>query len=93
MQIEMRPVAYSWDIEKEFGINVLECAFAQWAENESFILLWLDKGRVNKLWEYIKHYTDRGESTYVKLLENELDLINRFRAMDYADNILVFISF
>lgn len=94
MKIEMRPVVQSWSIEKEFGIRVLDCEFTQTVKNDSYVTLWLDQDRVNELWVDIKYYTDKGdgESVYVKYLENELDLINRFRAMGYTDNILVFVS-
>ena len=95
MKIEMKPVVYSWDIEKEFGIRVFDCAFTQMVENDdSYILLRLDEGYRDELWEDIRYYTDRreGESDYVKRLENELDLINRFRVMGYTDSILVFVT-
>ena len=94
MKIEMRPVVQSWNIEKEFGIRVLDCNFTQGVENDSYVPLWLDKDRRDELWEDIRYYTAKGdgESAYVRRLENELDLINRFRAMGYTDSILVFVS-
>ena len=94
MFIEMKPVVHSYNIEKEFGIRVLDCEFTQMVENDSYVPLWLDDDRVDELREDIRYYTDKGdgESAYVKRLENELDLINRFRAMGYTYSILVFIS-
>ena len=94
MKIEMKPLVHSWNIEKEFGIRVLDCEFTQMVENDSYVPLWLDEDSSADLWEDIKYYTDKGdgESAYVKRLKNELDLINRFRAMGYTDSILVFVS-
>ena len=94
MNIEMRPLVHSWNIEKEFGIRVFDCEFTQMVENDSYVPLWLDEDHRDELWEDIRYYTDKGdgESAYVKRLENELDLINRFRAMGYTDSILVFVS-
>jgi hypothetical protein len=94
MRIEMKPIVHSWEIEKEFGIDVLRCQFTQMVENDSYVPLWLDEDRVDELREDIKYYTDKGEgeAAYVKRLENELDLINRFRAMGYTYSILVFVS-
>ena len=94
MKIEMTPVVQSWSIEKEFGICIFDCQFTQMVENDSYVPLWLDDDRVNELWADIRYYIDKGESesAYVKRLENELDLINRFRAMGYTDSILIFVS-
>ena len=93
MNIEMIPLVNSWNIEKEFGIRVLDCEFTQMVENNSYVPLWLDEDRRDELWEDIRYYTDKGdgESAYVKRLENELDLINRFRAMGYTNSILVYV--
>lgn len=94
MFIEMKPVVHSYNIEKEFGIDVLDCEFTQMVANDSYVPLWLDEDRVDELREDIKYYTDKGEgeAAYVRRLENELDLINRFRAMGYTYSILVFVS-
>jgi hypothetical protein len=92
MKIEMKPVVHSYNIEKELGINVLDCEFTQMVANDSYVILWLDDDRVNDLQEEIADCNDGSEDKYVKRLENELDLINRFRAMGYTDSILVFVS-
>jgi hypothetical protein len=94
MKIEMKPIVHSWEIEKEFGIRVLDCMFTQMVANDSYVILWLDDDGVNELQEEIRYHTDNGdgEYAYVKRLKNELDLINRFRVMGYTDSIFVFVS-
>ena len=92
MNIEMRPVVHSWNIEKEFGISVLDCEFTQMVENDSYVSLWLDDDRVNELQEEIASCNDGSENKYVNRCSKELELINHFRAMGYTDSILIFVS-
>lgn len=92
MKIEMRPVVQSWSIEREFGIRVLDCQFTQMVENDSYVPLWLDDDRVNELWTEITSCNDGSKVKYVNRCTKELELINKFRAMGYTDNILVFVS-
>ena len=90
MNITMKPTVTSSEIEREFGIRVFDCAFAQEVGNDSYITLWLDDAQTKELWEEINDCAD--EEKYVKRLKNELELINRFRELGYKDSILVFVS-
>lgn len=90
MKIEMVPTVNSWDIEEEFGIRVFNCLFTREWENDSYISLDLTEDRIKELWEELQDCSD--ETRYVKALKNELDLINKFRAMGYTENILVYVS-
>lgn len=88
MKIEMVPTVNSWDIEEEFGIRVLDCDFAYWADNDSYVTLDLDENRL----QILENYSNDDESFYAKFWRNELNLINKFRAMGYTENILVYVS-
>lgn len=90
MKIEMVPTVNSWDIEQEFGISVFNCLFSREWENDSYISLDLTEDRTKDLWEELQDCSD--ETRYAKALKNELDLINKFRAMGYTESILVYVS-
>ena len=90
MKIEMMPTVNSWDIKAEFGIRVLNCLFTQEVENDSYVSLELTEDRIKELWEELQDCSD--ETRYVAELKNELNLINKFRAMGYTENILVYVS-
>lgn len=92
MKIEMKPTVYSWEIYKELDIDVLDCQFAQMVANDSYVTLWLNDNRVNKLKEEIADCNDGSEDEYVNRCSRELELINKFRAMGYTDSILILIS-
>ena len=90
MNITMKPTVTSSEIEREFGIRVLDCPFTDQVANDSYVTLWLDKNSVKALWEEINDCAD--EERYVKRLKNELELINKFRELGYTEFILVFVS-
>ena len=90
MNIIMRPTVTSGEIKEEFGINIFECEFTQGVANDSYVTLWLDESQSNDIWEEIQDCKD--EYHYVNRLKNELNLINKFRAIGYTDSILVFVS-
>ena len=94
MKIEMMPTVNSWDIEQEFGIRVLDCDFAREEANDSYISLELTEDKINALWEELQDCSDEThyERLYATELKNELNLINKFRAMGYTENILVYVS-
>ena len=94
MKIKMMPTVNSWDIKEEFGIRVLDCLFTQEVENDSYVSLDLTEDRTKELWEELQECSDetRYERLYAAELKNELDLINKFRAMGYTENILVYVS-
>ena len=94
MKIEMVPAVNSWDIEQEFGIHVLDCDFTHWAENDSYITLELSDDKVQGLWAEIEKFSngDHYERSYAQRLRNELNLVNKFRAMGYTKNILIYVS-
>ena len=90
MNIIMRPTVTSGEIKKEFGIDIFECEFTQEVANDSYVTLWLDESHSKEIWEEIQDCED--EYRYVNRLKNELNLINKFRAIGYTDFILVFVS-
>lgn len=92
MKIEMVPTVNSWDIEEEFGIRVLDCFFAQGEQDDSYITLDLDEDRLQTIKKILENYPDDDENFYAKLWRNELKLIEKFRAMGYTENILVYVS-
>lgn len=92
MKIEMMPTVNSWDIEQEFGIRVFDCLFTREVENDSYVSLDLDEDNLQSIKKVLENYLDDDENFYVKFLKNELDLINKFRAMGYTENILVYVS-
>ena len=92
MKIEMVPTVNSWDIEEEFGIRVLDCFFAQEEKNNSYFTLDLDEDNLQSIKKILEDYPDDDEDFYVKLCKNELKLIEKFRAMGYTENILVYVS-
>ena len=92
MKIEMVPTVNSWDIEEEFGICVLDCFFTQEEKNDSYVTLDLDEDRLQTIKKILENYPDDDETFYVKLWKNQLKLIEKFRAMGYTENILVYVS-
>lgn len=94
MKIEMAPTVNSWDIKEEFGIRVLDCDFTHWAENDSYVSLELGDGKIQGLQAEIEKFSngDPYERKYAQSLRNELDLVNKFRAMGYTERIFVYIS-
>ena len=92
MKIELVPTVNSWDIEEEFGIRVLDCFFAQEEKNNSYVTLDLDEDNLQSIKKILEDYSDDDEDFYVKLNKNELKLIEKFRAMGYTENILVYVS-
>lgn len=94
MKIEMVPTVNSWDIEEEFGIRVLDCDFAHWADNDSYIGLELSDGKIQGLQAEIEKFSngDPYERKYAQSLRNELNLVNKFRAVGYTERIFVYVS-
>ena len=80
------------DIERELGIRVYECEFAEMAENDSYVMLDLDNDHIEDIKADLDWNQGKCNEFLEKRLNNELTLINYFREQGYTDRILVFVS-
>ena len=92
MNIYHLPVVDFEDIKEELGTSYKDYIFVEAAENDSYCYLGLDKEAVENCEDCISFYVKAGNFNRVRKYENELALINYFRAAGYTDAILIFIS-
>lgn len=92
MKIVNMPTVDADEIEKELGIRIFDCEFAQMAENGSYNILDLTHDHVEKLKEEIEWQIGKCADSYLNRLKNELKLVEYFRSLGYDTEILVFIS-
>lgn len=92
MHINMVPVAHSWEIEKEFGIRIFDCKFAEIAESSSYVRLNLNEEYIEDLKDNIAFWRERNRANKAKKYENELNLVNKFRELGYKDKIIIRVS-
>ena len=92
MNINHLPVVDFGDIEEELGTSYNDYIFVEATENDSYQYLGLDEEAVENCKDCISFYTKQKNLNRVRKYENELALINYFRAAGYTDAILIFIS-
>lgn len=92
MKIVNVPTVDGDEIEKELGIRVYDCEFAQMAANDSYVTVYLTADRIEYLREELEWNQDKCCDSYVKRITNELKVIDYFRGIGYDTKILVFIS-
>lgn len=92
MKIVNVPTVTSDEIWNEWNIRVFDCCFTECAENDSYVVLDLTEDKVDILKEDIEWQAGKGDSTYLRRLKNELNLVENFRNIGYTISILVYVS-
>ena len=92
MKIVNVPTVDGCEIERELGIRIYDCEFAQMAENGGYVVLDLTTDHIEDLREEYEWNKGKGFDKYVERLENELKLIDYFRGIGYEREILVYVT-
>lgn len=92
IKFQCMPIINSDAIQKEYGIRVFDCEFAQGAERDSYQYFACDNAQLSFLWEEYEWHKDK-ESAYAQRLKNDIDLIERIQD-DFGDihEVLIYIS-
>lgn len=92
MKIVNVPTVDGDEIERELGIRIYDCEFAQMAENGGYVILDLTTEHIEDLREELEWNKDKCCDSYVERIANELKVIDYFRGIGYDIEILVFIA-